>query len=184
MHEIEQNDSAHPYINYSPYSPPRQYIQCEGKKSHFCIKYFSFEVWWEKLKCDVCLLWLVLKTGEVLAVDALKALFETFSVSQIARKNLLLFATVFISLFASLRSSLKHQSLNIRWIHLPPFLIISADTEQLEQTATKTNFIIISMSCLCSSTGHLPPLWCPLPTVNWHCSYLNYKWKHNLPWWC
>ncbi len=68
------------------------------------------------MKCDVCLLWLVLKTGEVLVVDALKALFETFSASQIVRKNLLLSATVFISLFASLRTQVRDKACEERLI--------------------------------------------------------------------
>lgn len=81
------------------------------------------------------------------------------------------------------RSSLKHQSLNIRWIRFPPFLIIPANKEQVQQAATKTDFIIISMSCLCSSSGPHLPLWCLLPAVIGLCSYLNYKWNHNLLWW-
>ena len=64
------------------------------------------------------------------------------------------------------------------------FLITSANTEMIQQATTKTNFIIISMSCLCSSPGPHLPLWRLLLAVIWHCSYLNYKWNGNLLWWC
>lgn len=71
------------------------------------------------------------------------------------------------------RSSLNHQPLHIKRIHLSPFLIISSNTDQLQPAASKTNFIIISVSCPYSSTGPHLPLWCFIPTVIWLCSYLN-----------
>ena len=68
MHEIEQNDSTHPYINYAPYAPPRKAHSVCKKRHIFRLNISHFEVWCKKLKCDICLLWLVLKACEVLTL--------------------------------------------------------------------------------------------------------------------
>lgn len=144
-----------------------KHIQC-AKKTYFSSKYFSLEVWCGKLKRDISLLWLVLKASEVLSL-LLLLLWKQLWGKIYFWCCLYLIVCFFVTTPG--RSSSKRQSLNIKLIHLYQF---PANTEQAQQSAAKTNFIITSMSCFYSSTGPHVPLWCLLLIVMWN----------NLLWWC
>lgn len=164
MHEIEQNDSTHPsYINYSPYAPPRRAQVCK-KRLIYRFKNLIQGLMWE----------LEVWHMSVVAYFKIKCFFfsslKYFEWLKIAWEKCISLCCWFyfiVCIFVTLpgRSSLKLQSLNNKWLHLSPSLIIPANMEQVQQAASKIKFIIISMSCLYSSTGPHPPLWCSLQTV-------------------
>lgn len=170
MHEIEQNGSTHPYINYSPYAPPR-WAHSICKKKDIFRSILRFDV-----RCDFCLLLLVLKAWEVfLLLERFWKHFEIFSVSQSLRKSLLLSASIFILLCASLW---QRRGGALSFLFSPNFCKHRASSTGSYKDTFHYNINVLSLLIACTP----PTLWCLLPTVIWHCSCLNYKWNPNLLW--
>lgn len=142
MHEIEQNGSTHPYINYSPYAPPR-WAHSICKKDIFR-SILRFDVTF------VCCCLFYKREKSFCYWRGFESTLKYFQWVKVWGKvyfSLLLFSFYCVRLCDNGREELS----------LSCFLLISANTEQVQQAATKIHFITISMSCLYSLPGpHLP----------------------------
>lgn len=147
-----------------------EHIQSAKKKDIFR-SILRFDV-----RCDFCLLLLVLKAWEVfLLLERFWKHFEIFSVSQSLRKSLLLSASIFILLCASLW---QRRGGALSFLFSPNFCKHRASSTGSYKDTFHYNINVLSLLIACTP----PTLWCLLPTVIWHCSCLNYKWNPNLLW--